>query len=214
MVVDKPPGVSVHGDENSLSHRLRVLRCDQTLFPVHRLDRDTSGLLLIAKGVQSNKILSPLFQQRKVEKYYWAIVNKKPRKKQGTIIGDIVPARGGSWKLSQERKNPSVTQFFSFGLKDGLRAVLIKPYTGKTHQIRVVMKSLGAPIVGDKRYGGSDSDRMYLHADSLSFDAFESSFKIQSSPSPGELFSLSEFVSLISRVNKETLAWPRLTSFY
>jgi len=79
-------------------------------------------------------------------------------------------ARNGSWKLLRSVENPAVTQFFSFGLTPGLRLYLLKPHTGKTHQLRVALKSLGVPLLGDTRYGADKSDRAYLHAWQLAFE--------------------------------------------
>jgi len=168
----KPEGIEVHSSgssEESFITCFRQQMQNQALFPCHRLDKVTSGLLLVAKGEKANASLSVLFQQRKVEKYYLALSSKKPRKKQGMVKGDMQPARSGSWKLLRSHKNPAITQFFSTSIGDGLRLSILKPYTGKTHQLRVAMKSLGAPILGDLRYGGAPAKRCYLHAAGLSF---------------------------------------------
>lgn len=171
LVVQKMSGESVHnesGDGLIISLR-EQLNC-RSLYPVHRLDKDTSGLMLLAKTEQSNRLLSKLFQQRRVEKYYLAISKKKPMKKQGLIAGDMVRSRNGCWKLSKAMNNPAVTQFFSFGVGDGRRLFILKPHTGKTHQLRVALQSLGSAIAGDSRYGKNNSSQsLCLHAYVLSF---------------------------------------------
>lgn len=153
----------------------------ETLYPVHRLDRVTSGLMVFAKTVEANSQLSKLFEQRKVKKHYLALSERKPKKKQGLISGDMVKARGGSYKLKQTHENPAVTRFQSkkIGLLWGF---LLKPETGKTHQLRVACKALGSPILGDERYGGAESDRCYLHSYRISFELNETSYDLCAEP--------------------------------
>ena len=106
-----------------------------------------------------------------MEKYYLAISSRKPLKKQGLIIGDMLKSRNGDWKLSKTRQHPAVTQFFSYSVGSGKRLFVLKPHTGKTHQLRVALKSIGAAILGDNRYGNPSTPaaRMHLHAYCLRF---------------------------------------------
>nr|WP_206663229.1 TIGR01621 family pseudouridine synthase [Ningiella ruwaisensis] len=173
LIVDKPCNVAMHrGDESTVSilNLLASFGFKEKLFLVHRLDTPTSGCLLIAKHKESAGILSDLFAKRKIEKYYLAISDKRPKKKQGSIMGDMQKARGGSYKLSKSCNQPAITHFVSSAiLNKGKRLYLCKPITGKTHQIRVALKALSAPIMGDDRYGGSPSDRLYLHSFGMRF---------------------------------------------
>lgn len=169
-VVNKPPGMSVQESHHGPGVLAELkARHGGEFFPVHRLDAGTSGLLLVARNAAANSVLSQLFQARQVEKYYLAISARKPEKKQGTISGDMEKGRRGAWKLLHTRLQPAVTQFFSKGL-GGHRLFLLKPLTGKTHQIRVALKSIGAPILGDEAYAGEPADRLYLHAYALGFE--------------------------------------------
>lgn len=155
FILDKPPGIGMH-DENDSPGLVTLVRQhldDANIFPCHRLDKGTSGLLILGKGQDNTRDLSQLFATKDVQKFYLAISAAKPRKKQGSVVGDMLQARRGAWKLAQTTKNPAVSQFFSFGL-GGLRGFIVKPATGKTHQIRVALKSVAAPILGDERYGG------------------------------------------------------------
>lgn len=158
LLVNKPQGVGIHCEENQLGFIAELKKHYQLdeLYPVHRLDKVTSGLLLCACHTQAASELSQLFQHRRVEKYYFAISDKKPKKKQGAIIGDMDKSRRGSWKLLPTRNNPAITQFFSYGMGNQRRLFILKPSTGKTHQLRVALKSIGAPICGDQRYGGTE----------------------------------------------------------
>ncbi len=189
--------------------RVRDALNDPMLLPVHRLDRDTSGVILFGKGKTATASLSSLFEQRSIKKYYWAISDKKPQKKQGAVCGDMERARNGNWKLSRSQHNPAITQFFSYGLGDGCRAFLCKPHGGKTHQIRVALKSLGAPVLGDSRYGGDDADRMYLHASRLVFQLDSRSYDIECQPSVGEAFLSHAFTHVYQSIgHPDTHSWP------
>ena len=192
ILVNKPAGVSVHKDESeqgyvgALSESLA-----EPLWLVHRLDKLTSGLLLLARNQAAAAQLSEAFAQRQVDKLYLAISRHKPKRKQGMISGDMEAARRGSWKLSRSRTNPAKTEFVSRNLAPGYTLIVCHPLTGKTHQIRVALKSEGAPIVGDQRYEtgtGLNSDRGYLHAWQLGFNYQGESFKFCAKPDSGVLF--------------------------
>jgi len=174
LVLNKAHGVCVHTEDDQIG-LLEQLKKDfpqQQFFPVHRLDKVTSGILLVAKNHHGASVLSQLFQRREISKYYLAISDHKPKKKQGLIKGDMERSRRGSWKLCHSKNNPAVTQFFSHHLESTQRLFIVKPTTGKTHQIRVALKSIGAPIIGDRLYGHSAviEYQIYLHAFSLSFE--------------------------------------------
>ncbi|MFD2180513.1 TIGR01621 family pseudouridine synthase [Veronia pacifica] len=171
LVINKSPGISVHKDNNEqpLVAKVAADIGDKQLYLVHRLDKMTSGLLLLARNQRAAATLSGLFANRNIEKFYLALSGKKPTKKQGAVIGDMVKSRRSAWKLTKGRSNPAMTQFFSVAGAPGQRLFLCKPRTGKTHQIRVALKSLGSAILGDDIYGGDPADRGYLHAYCLKF---------------------------------------------
>lgn len=170
VVIHKAEGIAVHADEDSLllpqvAAQLGVER----VWLVHRLDKPTSGALLLALNAQAASTLATLFADRKVQKTYVALSDHKPSKKQGWVKGDMEKARRGAWKLLRSMHNPAVTYFTSQGLGNGTRLFTLHPHTGKTHQLRVAMKSLGSPILGDTLYGGTAAERVYLHAQRLQF---------------------------------------------
>lgn len=170
IVVNKPAGVNFHTENNQLGLvELARKQFGIELWPVHRLDKLTSGLLILAKTNTAAAQFQVLFSQGQMEKYYLAIAVAKPKKKQGLVKGDMLKARNGSWKLGHSSNNPAVTQFFSYSIVPKRRLFLLKPLTGRTHQLRVALKSLGAPILGDLRYAGEPADRGYLHAYGLRF---------------------------------------------
>jgi len=153
VLVNKPFGLSFHSEagEGLVVKLTRQLGLEQ-LYSVHRLDKMTSGLILFAKSSSIANTLTKLFEQREVQKFYLAISTRKPKKKQGWIKGDMGQARRGSYKFIESNDNPAITQFVSSAGRTHERFFLVKPHTGKTHQIRVALKSIGSPIAGDIRY--------------------------------------------------------------
>ncbi len=196
IIVTKSAGVNFHSEEEAgfvvqMSQQLGI-----PLFPVHRLDKMTSGLVIFAKSSTIAAEFGKMFENREVEKYYLAISIRKPKKKQGWIKADMGAARRGDYKLLSTMDNPAITQFISCALRTHERFFLVKPHTGKTHQIRVALKSLGSPIAGDDRYAHADEakkeDRGYLHAYALRFTLYGEPFSFVSSPHQGERFLSSE----------------------
>jgi tRNA pseudouridine32 synthase/23S rRNA pseudouridine746 synthase len=160
------------------------------LWPVHRLDKLTSGLILFAKSAEAARYFGDAFSQHTINKYYLAISDKKPSKKQGWVKGAMEKGRGGSWRLSRTGELHATTQFFSYGTENGKRFFVLKPHSGRTHQLRVALKSLGSPILGDERYGGTPSDRGYLHAWALDFIYQGQQQRIILPPSTGLAFEM------------------------
>lgn len=128
-----------------------------------------------------------------MRKTYLALGTDKPSKKQGWIKGDMEKSRRGAWKLTRGMENPAVTEFGSHSLEPGLRLFVLHPHTGKTHQLRVAMKSLGSPILGDTLYGGKHASRMFLHAWKIKFDYQGQTFEIVA-PLSGE-WPVSDFIN-------------------
>ena len=193
IVVSKPAGVNFHSEGEAgfvvqVSEQLGI-----PLFPVHRLDKMTSGLLILAKTPEAAAEFTRMFENPEVEKNYLAISTRKPKKKQGWIKGDMAKARRGDYKLLTTMENPAITQFLSASLRPNERAFLVKPHTGKTHQIRVALKAIGSPIAGDERYAQADEarkeERGYLHAYALRFSFGGESFAFVLPPDEGERFT-------------------------
>ena len=216
VVVSKDAGVNFHTENGVKGLLVEVEKALNTkLYAVHRLDKMTSGLLLLATSSEAAAKLSELFRERKVEKYYLAISDQKPRKKQGMVKGDMAKSRRGTYKLLKTNENPAVTQFFSYNLRPGIRLYIIKPATGKTHQIRVAMKSLGVPSLGDSNYGASASDRGYLHAYQLRFVCNDKSFDYKNAPQTGAEFITEECTLKLEELEKaggmNVLQWPKFS---
>lgn len=215
IVIAKNPGASFHREEDApgLFETLREAESPEGLYPVHRLDKVTSGLLVMARTEAANHALCEQFAARQTEKYYLAISDRKPSKKQGMIRGDMEKSRRGSWRLCNTTRNPAVTRFFSYGMGEGLRLFVLRPLTGKTHQLRVAMKSLGAPILGDSLYGdagrAATADRCYLHAWQLGFHFAGRQWHFVSPPTIGSCFNVPACQQILQQVAEpHRLPWP------
>ena len=213
-VFDKPAGLSVNDSEAGpgfISIQKQELGV-RHIHPVHRLDAETSGLLLAAKNRAANKVLSKAFQERTMEKVYLAMIRArqgaKLKRKQGWVIGDMKPARNGAWMLLRTKENPAVTYFETASLGERYRLAILSPKTGKTHQLRVALKSNGTPIVGDRRYGGEEADRLYLHAYQLGFHFNGQRYVYRVAPGSGDKFKPQLLDSLDERVDTFLSALP------
>lgn len=177
VVIAKSAGVNFHDEEqvgsglfSQVKQQMKKQFSVTELYPIHRLDKMTSGLVIFAKNLKSAQIFGKLFEEHNVEKYYLAISDKKPTKKQGLIKGDMAKSRRGMFKLLRTMDNPAITQFFSYPIANKQRLYLLRPHSGKTHQLRVALSSIGSPIIGDPLYNAnSTADRGYLHAYALRF---------------------------------------------
>jgi tRNA pseudouridine32 synthase/23S rRNA pseudouridine746 synthase len=219
ILIDKFPEVGFHREAESKG-LIEVLRSDlnyNILYPVHRLDKMTSGLVLFAKSRNVARELAGQFYTRSVEKYYIAISDRRPRKKQGLIIGDMERTRRGMWKLSQGKTNPAVTQFFSRSYADNFRLFVLKPHTGKTHQLRVALKSIGSPVLGDPLYYKTSKERVvvdrgYLHSYGLGFQLYGDTFRFIGTPNVGMYFTDESFRSTLEEYKSPwELPWPRVS---
>lgn len=165
IVAHKPAGQSFHSEfePGTLATLRQAEGSPKELYSVHRLDKPTSGALVFAKTKQAAAALSKAFENKEIVKYYIGLSSKKPKKKMGTVTGDMERSRRKSWKLTTSTNNPALTKFITLGA-NSRRMWIFRPLTGKTHQLRVASKSLGAALLGDEVYGGEDADRMYLHS--------------------------------------------------
>jgi len=219
LLISKDTGVSFHkeGASAGLAERIRVDTGLQELYTLHRLDTMTSGLLLFAKNRNTAQKLSAQFRKRIIRKYYLAVSDRPPKKKQGLIAGDMAKARRGAWKLLRTREDPAVTQFFSTSMGNTLRLFILKPRTGKTHQLRVAMKSIGSPVLGDPLYHAkqdSGVDRGYLHSYAMSFTLRSRIYRFLCRPDSGRYFLNSAFLEALKRYEDPwELDWPELKEY-
>jgi tRNA pseudouridine32 synthase / 23S rRNA pseudouridine746 synthase len=175
LVIDKPAGLAVHpgpSTRESLEDELDSLRFGfaRPPSPVHRLDRDTSGCLLLARNARAHKRFARAFEEGRVEKSYVAVLDGVPDAESGRIDMGLTKtsSREQGWRMVPDPKGkPAVTTWRTVAMSEGRALILFVPATGRTHQLRVhAAQGLGLPIAGDPVYG-SGRGRMLLHALSL-----------------------------------------------
>ena len=177
IVVNKPSGLLTHAkgglsDEPTVAEIIRPKTsfATDTDRPgiVHRLDRDTSGLLIIAKNPESAAHLQRQFAERTAKKTYIAITDGKPKLNAAKIDLPIGrnPSAPSTFRIDPNGK-PAQTVYCVLAENDAQSLVKLKPTTGRTHQLRVHLAHLNAPILGDRVYGKSSDCRMMLHAQKL-----------------------------------------------
>ena len=186
IVVNKPPGLATQGGTKTDEHLDRLLDAlaydrDDRPKLVHRLDKDTSGALLLARTARSAAYFSKAFSSRTARKVYWALVIGVPSIDDGIIDLPLAkqPGTGGEkMHVDKEEGLPARSRYRVIE-RAGNRAcwVELQPYTGRTHQLRVHMAAIGHPIVGDGKYGGKEaflsgtiSRKMHLHARRIRID--------------------------------------------
>jgi 23S rRNA pseudouridine1911/1915/1917 synthase len=221
VVIDKPAGLQVHPDdtrkEDTLVNYLVAsfpeieTVCDNTkegkLRPgiVHRLDKDTSGVIVVARNMATFEELKRQFQDKEIEKKYQAIVYGVPVPAEGVIKKAL--ARSADYRRqvvaghkTRTKIRDAETRFRTLGvLKDAFALVELSPKTGRMHQIRVHLTSIGHPIVGDKKYFLRGIDRLdsarrqLLHAESIKFVLFGRGYEFNS-PLPQDFLDFGHFL--------------------
>jgi 23S rRNA pseudouridine1911/1915/1917 synthase len=181
LVIDKPPFLLVHPTEpgqahtlvNAIAHRYRQQRIDARIHPVHRLDRDTSGLVLVARTPEAHRHLGRQLTTRELKREYLAVVDGEVPEASGTIDAPIgrQPTQPVLRTVRPDGE-PARTHFRVVERFAGATVVALDLDTGRTHQIRVHMAHLGFPLLGDRQYGRRGQKRIgrqALHAVRIGF---------------------------------------------
>jgi 23S rRNA pseudouridine1911/1915/1917 synthase len=202
LVVDKPAGVVVHPgtghrEGGTLVHGLLALDAaggdEERPGIVHRLDRDTSGLLVVARSDEAHSKLEDLIRRREVERRYLALVKGKPRSRTGRIEAPIGRDRQDRTRHSLDTPTPraAVTHFEIAEALAAHTLLEVTLETGRTHQIRVHLETIGLPIAGDPVYGSAgelELERQFLHAARLAFTHPFTGERVETeSPLPADL---------------------------
>jgi 23S rRNA pseudouridine955/2504/2580 synthase len=212
LVIDKPAGVAVHGGSGvnfGVIEALRAARPDETLELVHRIDRETSGLLMVSRKPAALRTLHALLREGRVEKRYLALVKGKwelGKKRIDAPLRTDIRVGGERTVKAHETGKEAVSHFRPvqfFGKKATLVEVALE--TGRTHQIRVHAAHAGYPLAGDDKYGDADFNqtmqaaglkRMFLHAAQVSFTWPETGVEFTASaPLPAELKAVLDSLS-------------------
>lgn len=165
IALEKPHGLAVQGGtktERHVDRLLPALKNEEGVVPrlVHRLDKDTSGLLLLARSSQMAKKLGAMLKNREIRKIYWAIVHGVPEMEEGAIKAPLIKAGGMNRErvvVDEELGKYALTEYATIDSAHGHSAFMaFWPRTGRTHQIRVHAELMGHPIVGDWKYAGRD----------------------------------------------------------
>ena len=174
IAINKPAGLAVQGGPGISVHldgMLDALRCGADERPrlVHRLDRDTTGVLLLARSRRAAQHCSRIFRQGLADKVYWALVAGVPSPRAGQISGHLrkITAGGERRMVGGSTGRAAATRYRTRGFSDGVAWLELRPVTGRTHQLRVHCATIGCPIHGDAKYGGDGVDPdgpLQLHA--------------------------------------------------
>jgi tRNA pseudouridine32 synthase / 23S rRNA pseudouridine746 synthase len=177
LVIDKPAGLPVHpgpGGGPTLEHGLGALRFGLPWPPAlaHRLDRDTSGCLVLGRHRQALSRLGRLFAAGRVDKRYLAVVEGAPPEHAGRIELALAKRSAGRgwWMKVDPRGQNAITEYRLRGQAGGGSVLELRPLTGRTHQLRVHLAAIGCPILGDRIYGGEEaraSGPLRLHAQAV-----------------------------------------------
>ena len=189
FMLNKPPGLATQGGTKTIQHLDRLLdgladEAGQRPKLVHRLDKDTSGVLLVARSARAAAHFTKSFASRTARKVYWALITGVPSVEEGLVDAPLAkqPGTGGEkMHVDEENGLPAKTRYRMIE-RAGNRAawVELQPLTGRTHQLRAHMAAIGHPIVGDAKYGGPAafltggiSRKLHLHARRLKIDGLD-----------------------------------------
>lgn len=192
IVIDKPIGLLSVPAENGQPSALSILREHYSLHAVHRLDQDTSGTLLFARGTLSQDKFDKLFEEHALEREYVAIVEGHLSQEKGTWECYLREKENFDVEITTpELGKKAITHFEVIRRTKQFTYLRLRLETGKKHQIRVQCKEAGHPIVGDKRYGSLLKERLCLHAHRLSFcHPFTGKRIVVTAPLPFKKFGL------------------------
>lgn len=204
LVLDKPSGLAVQGGSGTHRHidgMLDALKFDAAERPrlVHRLDKDTSGLLVLARTRRAADDLAAAFRTKQTRKLYWALVTPPPKPGEGRIRAPLAKRPAGSAGekvvVDDDHGKRAETWFRTLARVGKVAWLALEPVTGRTHQLRVHLEAIGTPILGDGKYGGAEAHlggdlagtRLQLHAHRLRLPHPERGTVTVTAPLPADM---------------------------
>lgn len=218
LILNKPAGLAAQGGSKTNFHIDLLLKTyayflnlKEPFRLVHRLDKDTSGLVIIAKNLRTSQYFANLFKTKEVEKKYWAFVTGKLKSIKGKIDAPLIKRAGynnlnETMIVDQEQGKKAVSFYRQIkNINDNnLKWIELQPITGRTHQLRAHTSHIQCPILGDKKYGNKDDadlyPHLYLHARSIRFQSPDGTMMTFYAPPP------QHFVDLL---NKHAISWEK-----
>lgn len=209
IAINKPAGLPTQGGTGQSCHvdgLLDALRGNSEHRPklVHRLDKDTSGALLLGRSPKAAAVLAKAFQSRETDKRYWALVAGTPKERDGRISVkmDKVAAKGHERMVVSADGKPSLTDYSVIESAGQMASWLaLKPHTGRTHQLRLHCAEMGHPIVGDGKYGGQAafltgaiSRKLHLHSRFITFPHPDGGMLTVTAPLPEHISASFDFL--------------------
>ena len=227
IAINKPHDLAVQGGTGTVKHldgMLDALKFDADERPrlVHRLDKDTSGVLLLARSAKAATWLTAAFREKTAHKTYWAVVAGVPRPHQGRIDMPVGKTQAGSREkmaVDEEEGRRAVTYYTVIEQAAQKAAWLaLLPITGRTHQLRVHCAELGTPILGDGKYGGPKSQlaglenarKMHLHARSITLKRPDGKILTVSAPLPPHMVATWQFFGFAADTEGDPFAELKL----
>ncbi|MDR0942299.1 MAG: RluA family pseudouridine synthase [Holosporales bacterium] len=189
IIINKPSGLAVQlGSKTELSVDVMAKAYNEEARLVHRLDKETSGITILAKNIETSRYMLRLFQTKKVCKKYIAVVSGKLPLMKGVINKPLIKNKD-MVVIDFEHGKKAITEFKAIKDWGGNKTEIeVKPLTGRNHQIRVHMASIGCPIVGDKKYNGLKFYRLCLHSYEVSFVTAKGKGICKIAPIPNDFY--------------------------
>ena len=185
IIINKPSGLAVQlGSKTNLSVDVMAKAYNPDARLVHRIDKETSGITILAKNIETSRYMLHLFQTKQIKKKYYAIVSGKLDMVEGRIDKPLRKVKE-TVVVDFENGKEAVTEFKVLkNLNKNRTLIEAKPLTGRTHQIRVHLASIDCPIIGDRKYGSQKSDHLCLHSYEISIPLRNGKLLIKKAPIP------------------------------